>query len=76
MTPSRALWTSGVLVKTFEPGMAGIAQDATGFGDRSTWYQWLRILGEEGLVEQVSEESVDRSGYAARLKRASGNGDQ
>jgi hypothetical protein len=25
MCPHRALWTRGVLVKTFEPGMAGMA---------------------------------------------------
>ena len=37
MTPSRALWTTGVLVKTLLPGIAGIAHDATGLGDRSTW---------------------------------------
>jgi hypothetical protein len=27
------------LVKTFDPGMAGMAQDATGFGDLSTYRQ-------------------------------------
>ena len=37
MTPSRALWTRGVLVKTLEPGMTGIAHEATGFGDLSTY---------------------------------------
>jgi hypothetical protein len=31
-----ALCTNGVLVNTLLPGMAGIAHDATGLGDRST----------------------------------------
>jgi hypothetical protein len=36
-----ALCTNGVFVNTLLPGMAGIAHDATGLGDRSTcmWYQ-------------------------------------
>jgi hypothetical protein len=35
------LWTRGVLVNTLEPGMAGMAHDATGLGDRSTFRQLL-----------------------------------
>ena len=36
MTPSRAFFTSGVVVLMFMLGITGMAQDATGFGDFST----------------------------------------
>jgi hypothetical protein len=44
MTPSLASWTKGVFVKTFEPGIAGIAHDATGLGERSTSTKHIRQL--------------------------------
>lgn len=49
MTPSRALWTRGVLVKTFDPGMAGIAHDATGLGDLSTYRDEKEYRGDAHL---------------------------
>ena len=44
MTPSRAFLTSGVSVLIFMPGAAGMAQEATGFGDFSTSTKHMRQL--------------------------------
>ena len=37
ITPSLAFFTKGVSVEIFMPGIAGMAQEATGLGDFSTW---------------------------------------
>ena len=44
ITPSRAFFTSGVVVLMFMLGITGMAQDATGFGDFSTSTRHIRQL--------------------------------
>ena len=44
ITPSRAFFTSGVVVLMFMFGITGIAHDATGFGDFSTSTRHMRQL--------------------------------
>eukprot|EP00959_Pyramimonas_sp_CCMP1952_P136675 2860419-Pyramimonas_sp.AAC.1 len=42
ITPSRAFLTRGVVVLMVMPGMAGMAQDATGLGDFTTSTRHMR----------------------------------
>ena len=44
ITPSRAFFTSGVVVLMFMFGITGMAHDATGFGDFSTSTRHIRQL--------------------------------
>ena len=44
MTPSRARRTSALSVRTFMPSAAGMAQEATGLGERSSSTRHMRQL--------------------------------
>ena len=67
ITPSRAFFTSGVLVFTFMPGPAGIAHDATGLGLFST-------CGRAAAAASVSGGCGRRSAAAAPAGRWAGCG--
>jgi hypothetical protein len=56
----RASCTNGVFVHTFEPGIAGMAQEATGFGDLST--STRHMLGRNEWI--VSNEGYKKDAPA------------